>query len=336
MRRGIACADRPASALRRSARVSDFFAVVDFSLSVTGPIFVVLALGYWLMRRRMIDDAFVNAGSRLVFNIALPALLFISIAKTRFHDAANLALIAFGVGVTVIVWLMLEAIAARLVSEPRDRGVVVQGGFRSNMGIVGLAYCVNAYGDDGLVAASLYLALVTIVFNVIAVITLGRSLDRSQGVGAMARGIATNPLIIAIVLALPVSWLALDVPGWVLQSGQYFANLTLPLALLCTGAALDFRQLRREVGSTMLAGTAKLVAVPLVFVLGGLAWGFRGVDLGVLLLMSSAPTAAASYVMVRAMGGNATLAANIIALTTVGSILTTSVGVMVLRGLSLM
>jgi hypothetical protein len=52
--------------------------------------------------------------------------------------------------------------------------------------------------------------------------------------------------------------------------------------------------------------------------------------------MSSAPTAAASYVMVRAMGGNAVLAANIVVLTTLGSILTTSLGITVLRGMGLM
>jgi len=315
--------------------VKDFLAVVDFSLSVTGPIFVVLALGYGLMRKGMIDDAFVNTGSRLVFNVALPALLFISIGKTPFDEAANLALVAFGAIATVLVWLLLEVLATKLVAERRDRGVVVQGGFRSNMGIVGLAYCVNAYGDSALGVASLYLGLVTILFNVLAVITLSRSLERSQGFWKVIRGIVTNPLIIAIGLALPVSWLNLDLPGWVLQSGQYFANLTLPLALLCTGAALNFRQLRREMGSTLLAAGAKLVAVPALFVLAGLAWGFRGIDLGVLLLMSSAPTAAASYVMVRAMGGNATLAANIIALTTIGSILTTSLGVMILRSLAL-
>jgi len=65
---------------------------------------------------------------------------------------------------------------------------------------------------------------------------------------------------------------------------------------------------------TVLAAAGKLVAVPLLFVLGGIALGFRGMDLGILLLMSSAPSAAAGYVMVRAMGGNAVLAANIIAL----------------------
>jgi hypothetical protein len=91
-----------------------------------------------------------------------------------------------------------------------------------------------------------------------------------------------------------------------------------------------------ELGKTLFATGSKLVFIPLVFTLGGVWLGFRGVDLGVLLLMSSAPTAAASYVMVRAMGGNAVLAANIVVLTTLGSILTTSLGITVLRGMGLM
>ena len=66
---------------------------------------------------------------------------------------------------------------------------------------------------------------------------------------------------------------------------------------------------RAEAGNTALAGFGKLVAMPLVFTLGAWAAGFRGMELGVLMLMASSPSAAASYSMVRAMGGNATLAA---------------------------
>ncbi|MCB1937934.1 MAG: AEC family transporter [Rhodocyclaceae bacterium] len=316
--------------------MSDFLNILEFSFSVTGPIFVILALGVWLMRIGMLTDAFVEAGSRLVFTVALPALLFISIGKTRFEAAANFDLVAFGAVATLTTFLVLEGVARRWVAQPADRGVVVQGGFRSNMGIVGLAYCVNAYGEAGLVAASLYLGLITILFNILAVITLGRAQHTQPSVGRLVKGIVTNPIIIGIVLALPVSWSGVALPDLVVQSGQYFANLTLPLALLCTGASLDFKRLRLESRNTLLASVAKLVFVPLVFVLGGVAVGFRGIDLGVLLLMSSTPTAAASYVMVRAMGGNAVLAANIIAVTTLGSILTTSAAIMVLRGFGLM
>ena len=76
-------------------------------------------------------------------------------------------------------------------------------------------------------------------------------------------------------------------------------------------------------------------AMPVVFALGAWVAGFQGMELGVLVLMASSPSAAAGYSMVRAMGGNATLAANIIALTTLGSLVSTSAGVSVLRALGL-
>lgn len=316
--------------------MADFLSILEFSFSVTGPIFVILLLGVWLRRIGLITEPFIDAGSKLVFNVALPALLFISIATTDFDDAANAGLILYGLLATTVVFVALELLASRSVQPREDRGVVVQGAFRSNMGIVGLAYCVNAYGEPGLVAASLYLGLVTILYNVLAVITLNRSLAKRRGIGGMVKGIFTNPLIIGIVLALPVSYFEIRLPSLVLQSGRYFADMTLPLALLCTGASLNFASLRDAMSNTLQAAGLKLVLVPLLMTAGGMMVGFRGIELGVLMLMSSAPTAAASYVMVRAMGGNATLAANIIALTTLGSIIATSAGIALLRGAGLM
>lgn len=313
----------------------DFLDVLGFSFSITGPIFVILALGFFLRRRQFINDAFVETGSKLVFNLTLPALLFISIAKTHFSEAANLAMIGFGLAATFSVYLFLEWLAKAAAVPPRDRGVVVQGGFRSNMAIIGLAYCVNAYGEPGLVVASLYLGLVTILFNVLSVVTLSRSLHTTQGWRGIVRGILTNPLIIGILLALPVSATGLVLPDLILKVGGYFAQMTLPLALLCTGASLDFHRLREEVTSTAISAGAKLLLVPLVFTGGGLLLGFRGMELGIVLLMAAAPSATVGYVMVRAMGGNSVLAANIIALTTLGSILVTSLAVTVLRGVGL-
>ena len=315
--------------------MSAFLALLDFSLGVTGPIFVLLGLGMLLRRIGLITDGFIEAGARLVFAIGLPTMLFVSIARTRIADSASAGMLGYGVVATVAIWLLMEALASFVVQPARDRGVVVHGAFRSNFGGVGLAYCANAYGEAGLTMASLYVGVLTIQVNILAVITLSRSLHRSQGVGKVVRGIATNPLILGILLALPVSAFAIPLPTVAMKAAGYIADMTLPLALLCTGATLDFRSLRSEAGNTALATFGKLVAMPLMFTLGAWAAGFRGMELGVLMLMASAPSAAASYAMVRAMGGNATLAANIIALTTLGSLLSTSAGVSLLRGFAL-
>ncbi len=314
----------------------EFWNTVLFSFAVTGPIFLLLGLGAWLARLRAVNDNFVEVGSRLVFTWALPALLFVSIAKTSISATTNLELIAYGLVAMLVLFVLTEWAVTALVQPPQDRGVVVQGIFRSNMAIIGLAYCVNAYGEVALAAASLYVGILSILFNILGVITLSRSLHKHQGVGRMLRNIVTNPLIIGIVLALPFAWWDVRPPALVMKAGETLADMTLPLALLCTGASLDFHTLKQEFSNTMLASLSKLVVIPLLFTLGGWWWGFRGMDLGILLLMSSAPTAAASYVMARAMGGNATLAANTVALTTLGSLLTTSVGIVVLQGRGLM
>lgn len=316
--------------------MNDFLDTLNFSFSITGPIFVVLALGVVLKRWGMINDNFVDIGSKLVFNITLPSLLFVSIIKTDLGQTANLPLIGVGLVGTLLAFAILELTTKRWVLPTRERGVVVQGGFRSNMGAIGLAYCVNAYGDEGLVTASLYLALVTILFNVLSVFTLSRSLQRDTGLKGALLGIAKNPLIIGILLALPVAWANIELPQVLIRTGEYFAHMTLPLALLCTGASLDFGALRHNMSNAMIAALFKLGLVPLLLTAGGLWVGLRGMELGVLLLMGSAPTAAASYVMVRSMGGNAALAANIIVITTLGSLLTTSISVTLLKGLGLL
>lgn len=316
--------------------MSDLLSTLEFSVSVTGPIFLLLALGIWLRRTGMLSDAFVESGSELVFKIALPALLFIAVVKTSIDQSANLPLVGYGLAATLVIFVALEVFAPVFVAPPRDRGVVVQGAFRSNLGIVGLAYCVNAYGEAGLVGASLYVGLITILFNVLAVITLSRSLHRTQGVAQLLYRITTNPMIVAIVLALLVSASGLALPRVVMQTGQYLADLTLPFALLCIGASLNFASLRDELRNTFVASAAKLVAVPLAYTAGAIALGFRGMDLGIIMLMGAAPSAAASYVMVRAMGGNGGLAANIVAVTALGSIVTTTGAIALLHALGLM
>ena len=316
--------------------MQDFLQALSFSFSITGPIFVVLLLGIYLNRTHFINDNFIEVGSKLVFNITLPALMFISISRTSIAESANVKLVVYGLIGTAVTYAMLELLARFAVVKREDRGVVVQGAFRSNMGIIGLAYCVNAYGHAGLVAASFYLALVTILYNILSVFTLNRSMNRDGSSATYIRGIVGNPIILSIVAALPFAAFEWPLPGLLVRSGEYFAQMTLPLALLCTGASLNFKALRADINSAMLSAICKLLVVPILLIGGGVALGFRDFELGVLALMSSAPTAAASYVMVRAMGGNSALAANIIVLTTLGSLFTASLIMFVLHGLGLL
>ncbi|AEF54245.1 AEC family transporter [Marinomonas posidonica] len=315
--------------------MNNFLDVLAFSFSITMPIFLILILGIILYRVRIINDNFIDTASKLVFNITLPALLFISISKTSLTSETDFSLVIYAMIAVVVTYIALEFFMSFCISDKAERAVLVQGAFRSNMGIIGLAYCVNAYGDSVFAVASVYLGGVTILFNVLSVVGLTRGLGGNTNIKGICLGIAKNPLIIAILSAFVFSIFGLQLPTTLHKAGDYFAQMTLPLALLCAGASLSFSSMRKNIIGAVISSTGKLLFIPIVLTLGGYLLGYRGMELGVLFLMSSAPSASASYIMVRAMNGNSALAANIIVITTLASLISTSIGVTLLRSLAL-
>ena len=129
---------------------------------------------------------------------------------------------------------------------------MVQGAFRSNLGVIGIALCSNAYGPEGLALASLLMASLTVSYNILSVFILsfygGGELRWSE----ILLDIVRNPLIVAIFIATMIALLGVKVPGILLKSGEYIGALALPLALLGTGAGMSLRTLRDSSAATSL------------------------------------------------------------------------------------
>lgn len=305
----------------------------SFAVSITAPIFCILGLGILFRRIGWVTEEFARIGSLLVFKVTLPCLLFVKLVQTDFRHGLPLALIGYALSASVVVFILLDRVAAPLVGEPGDRGVFVQGAYRGNLGIIGLAFCLGAFGEAAVSTASIYLAVMTTLYNVLAVLTLSRhqaARPHPVGMTKLLGGILTNPLILAIGVGVLVSLSGLPVPPILLETGGYFAQMTLPLALLCAGASIRLHEFHRS-PPLYAAVFGKLLLVPMLLTLGGIAAGLSGIELGVLYLMSGSPAAAASYPMARAMGANHHLAAAIIAATSLGAILSTTLGVFLLR-----
>ncbi|MFI2809820.1 AEC family transporter [Microbulbifer sp. JSM ZJ756] len=303
-----------------------------FALSVTGPIFLTLLIGYCLAQVGLLRESFVDDASQLVYLITLPVLLFINIFTSGAELAEQWPLLLAGAAGTLLT-MPLAWLAARPLAHG-DRSAFIQGAFRGNLGIIGLAWALNAYGNSGLAQAALLMAVVTILYNLAAVTLFAAySLQTRFSWRRLLRDIAQNPLIIAIVLALAFRELGLRLPEILLQTGDYLASITLPLALLCIGASLDLSQLRQSSAGAVGASAFKLLLVPLVLLGCGWLLALPSQSLGVLFLMAAAPTATVSFIMARALGGNSQLAANIVALSTLLSIITASLGLAILESI---
>lgn len=293
----------------------------------------MVLIGMALKRLRMITDEFIDTASKLVFNLGLPTLLFTSSATTDFSRLADAnLLLAMGL-MTLIVFVVAQLTARWHVQQTRDEGVFVQGAFRGNLVITGLAFCANAYGEHGLAIAALPVAMTVVLYNLLSVYTLNRSLNPQSGktLQKTLRGIARNPLIIAITCGFIVNGSGIHLHEVVLDSANYLGQMVLPLALICIGGALDLRQLRRIDQAALVASVWKLILSPIAAIVIAMSLGVRGEPLAIIFLLAASPSATVSFVMVQAMGGNAKLAANIVVQTTLASMFTVTCGLWLLQ-----
>ena len=294
---------------------------LNFAFGITGPILLILFIGWAIRQLKWVDQAFIEQANTVVFNIAMPVMLFFAISSGSFKEVVDLTLTLVGaLGTLVLIALLL--LVGKLL--PKDqRGVFVQGSYRGNLAILGLALCVATYGDDILPIVALYIGVVTTVYNVLAVYVLNST-------GAFTK-VLKNPILIGIVTGALASLINLPVPVFIESTGDYLAQLTLPLALLCIGATLDFRSLKAHGRSISLAVFFKLLASPMLLVGMGVVAGLDAQAVGVLFFMSASPTATASYIMARQMTSHGALAAEIVAVTTVLGVVTYTIGLAILR-----
>lgn len=311
-----------------------YLTILAETLVVTGPIFLIVLLGLILKRMGFIDDHFNQVASKLVFTICLPVLLFTAISQIELDETINVPVFYFSIAVA-LVGFTLSWLAVLPVDPRADRGVMVQGAFRSNLGVIGIALCANAYGPEGLALASLLMASLTVIYNILSVFILSFYAGAALKWSEVILDIVKNPLIIAIALATLVAVTDVPVPAILLKSGEYIGTMALPLALLGTGAGMSLRALRDSSVATALVIFLKAALIPLSATLIAVMLGFRGLELGVLFLLFVSPTATASYAMVKAIGANDSLAANLVMTTTLVCILSCSIGLFVLKLLEL-
>ncbi|MGX1125309.1 AEC family transporter [Pseudomonas sp. FFUP_PS_473] len=301
------------------------------TLNITAPVFAMLFMGVLLKRINAINDGFIHTASSLVFNVCMPALLFLGIYHADLSAAVKPGLLLYFVVATLGGFSLAWAYA--LWRCPReDRGVYTQGAFRGNNGVIGLALAASMYGDYGISLGAVLAGLVILLYNSLAAVVLAvYSSSTKSDPWSILKSILRNPLIISVLLATPMAYGQVPLPNWLLTSSDYLAQMTLPLALICIGGTLSLASLRNSGSLAISASLLKMVWLPLIGTVGAWLWGFRGAELGILFLYFGSPTAAASYVMARAVNGNHELAASIIVITTVAAALTTNIGIFLLQ-----
>jgi len=310
---------------------------IIFTSNVVGPVFLLVALGYFVKKINVINENFVEVTSKFVYSVSLPALVFINIVEIDLSEAIDFNQIIYIYAATLFNFFIVWALSIPFIKEGKNLSVFVQGAFRSNFAIVGFAIVSKLFGSYALGKASLVLAFVLPLYNILAVIILTVPLrkERKLNLKNILYEIILNPLIVAVIIGLLFSYFKIIIPSVINSTVGFLSELALPLALVGIGGSLNLQNIKKAQGLAFTSSVIKVILVPLILTLGAYYFGFRGIDFGIMFVLFASPTAIVSFIMAEAMGSNSKLAGNIVLISTVASVFTIAVGIVILKELAL-
>ncbi len=310
------------------------------------PIVLTTFFGWWLRREGIMTEAFAREGSRLVFKVFLPCMMFVNV-----YEVAGFSSIAWDVVIyCVVVGLALFAagvvIAVVTTKDPGRRGVLTQCSFRSNMAIIGLSLAAALGNEEAVVVATVLSAFTVAQFNMLAVLSFSVfSADGGRGreqLKALPGKILKNPLIQGILLGMAclllrsvqrgvfggvVFSLKEDLPFFYKVLSN-LKSITTPFSLVVLGGEFTFSAVKTYRKEIMVGTLTRIVAAPLL----GIGLAVVLTKLGIvyfgpshfpaMIALFGSPAAVSSAVMASQMGGDSQLATQITVWTSLLSIIT--------------
>lgn len=279
------------------------------------PIILLILCGYLARAAGLVKREDVDRINRLNFNVFIPVLVAYNIHNSEISTAFRPGFIAY-----CVAGLLAEAGLAWVftyffVKKRDQKGVVIQGLFRTNVTLIGVQLLENLIPGADLGPISLLSAFTTVTINTVSVIALETYSGGKTNARSLMLSVLKNPLIHGSFAGVLLLLSGLRLPTAAELTMRDLARIASPLALFLLGAFFRFEDLRRDIRLLSAVTVLRLVVFPAIFLGLGAALGFRGIYFATLIPVFATPNAAPSFAMVQRMGGDAELAGSIVVMT---------------------
>jgi len=302
------------------------------TVSILLPVFGLILAGFASRRFGVLGPAAASELNRFVVWLALPALLFDTLAHATWHELYQPAFVAaFGLACAVVFAIVVVARLAggRPLADASIDGIAAA---YPNTGYVGFPLAMIAFGPASLTPTTIATILVVCVLFAVAIVLIETGLQSERRVHRLVlkvgRSLVRNPLLVAPALGAAVSGAHLTLPASAETFLKLLGGAASPCALVSLGLFLAERSnsdapVRRE--SWGLTGV-KLVVQP------ALTWWFA-VRLFALpaplaqmaVLLAALPTGTGPFMLAEYYRREAHITSRTILLSTVGSLATLTV-----------
>jgi malonate transporter and related proteins len=293
---------------------------------LSAPLFVIVFAGFAIARWRWRRE-WTELGSKLVFMVALPALLFHMMSALSELPPVDARLLIAFFGSCLVVFIIGRIVSARLFHlDGVEQSVFALAGVFSNNVLLGVPIARLTLGEEAL--PSVALVLVFNAFTLWTLVTVSVEWARHgsftvTGFGKTALSVLKNPLVAAILAGTAFGMSGLKLYDWAEYTLGGIGKLAAPMALLVLGMGLAEYGMRKGLHQSLAICTLKLIVQPLVVWALAALLGLPPLETSVVVLLASLSTGVNVYMMAMQFGTlQSTIASSLVLSTGLAAITT--------------
>ncbi|HSG94303.1 MAG TPA: AEC family transporter [Afifellaceae bacterium] len=307
-------------------------------------IFGLIGIGYGAARTGLLGKDVGKGLADFVFTIAIPVLLFKTLATADFGIAAPWSIWSAYFAGAAVTWALSHVTIRRMFGRDARAGLVAGlSGSYANTVLIGIPLVQTAFGEAGMVSLLIIVAVHLPVMMLASLIMFEWAL-RVDGVqsGTVDRGailrrfvdnMARNPLVIAILAG--AIWRLADLPltGVPAILTDALSRAAGPVALFSAGMGLASYGIARNVHQALVITAFKLVVMPAIVLASGWAIGLAPLAVATATLAAACPTGVNPYLIAGRFGTGEAIASNAIAISTAAGFITVAIWLVILQRL---
>jgi malonate transporter and related proteins len=236
-------------------------------LAIVTPVFALMGLGYLAARLKYLPEGAGPALSQFAFKVAIPAMLFRALLSAAPMQASPWAMLSAYFLAVAVVWLIAALLVAFVLRKPaEDHAPLAMAATFGNTVMLGIPIAVMAFGTEATPLLALLIAVETPLLWVAGTLHIefarrGRAMS-FDALGGVAKDLATNPIILSLVLGLAGRAVGLELPAVPDRILVLLGQAGVPAALFALGLVLASFRLGGEGTTLGLVAGLKLFAQP--------------------------------------------------------------------------
>lgn len=200
-------------------------------------LFLVIALGYGLLKIKILDVEFNKRLTSLLLSVTTPALIVSSVLSTTLEKDISKITFVFIVGTIIFIVLpILGFIIVKIIKVPtHQQGLYIFMTMFSNIGFMGFPVMKSIFGNEAVFLTAIFNMLFNLLVFTVGIVFM--NYHSTAKIKMNARQLL-SPGVISSLIALLIYLTEIQVPDVIASTITMVGDITTPIAMMLIGSTL--------------------------------------------------------------------------------------------------